>query len=81
LGGTRLILNRTSNRIGLRRGDTERSAVRFSLFEAEPLCEELKAFVDYIVENTSEAVEADSELRALKMVLAARDSYVVSSCP
>ena len=60
--------------LALIRGDAEGSAVRFALRKVEPLRAELEAFVDCIVDDTREPVDASDGRRALAVALAVRES-------
>ena len=60
--------------LALLRGDAEGSAVRFALRKVEPLRAELEAFVDCILEDTPEPIDAHDGMRALAVSLAIRES-------
>ena len=60
--------------LALLRGDAEGSAVRFALRKVEPLRAELEAFVDCILDDTPEPIDAHDGVRALAVSLAIRES-------
>jgi UDP-N-acetylglucosamine 3-dehydrogenase len=60
--------------LALLRGDAEGSAVRFALRKVEPLRAELEAFVDCIVDDKPEPIDAHDGMRALAVSLAIRES-------
>jgi predicted dehydrogenase len=60
--------------LALIRGDAEGSAVRFALRKVEPLRAELEAFLDCVVDDTREPVDAEEGLNALGVALAVRES-------
>jgi len=60
--------------LALLRGDAEGSAMRFALRKVEPLRAELESFVDCVLNDLPEPIDAHEGVRALAVALAVRES-------